>query len=246
MAQVEVNIQLSETIYWQPETECSFQPEDTVDVWRIYIPSYKDQTAHFLNLLQPDEIVRANRYVQEKDRIRFIISRAALRVIVSRYINQPASDIVFGSGPNKKPFIEGADFRYNVSHSANWVLIAIAKTDVGVDTEIIDASFKFQSILEDYFNPAEINFIDGNPENFFLLWTRKEALAKATAQGLDENLKHIPSLDGMHITNTNILKTDKNWLVKSFKTDAENRGSVVCEKIVKKLCFFEINLSKNV
>ncbi|WP_158642796.1 4'-phosphopantetheinyl transferase family protein [Mucilaginibacter ginsenosidivorax] len=246
MAQVEVNIQLAETIYWQPETECNFEPENTVDVWRIYIPLYKDQTAHFLNLLQPDEIVRANRYVQEKDRIRFIISRAALREIVSRYINQPAKGIIFGSGPNKKPFIVGAALRYNVSHSANWVLIAISKTDVGVDTETIDASFKFESILEDYFSPAEISFINGNPKNFFLLWTRKEALTKATAQGLDENLKHIPSLDGMHITNTNILKTDKNWLVKSFKTDAENQGSIVCEKIIKKLCFFEIKLSKNV
>jgi len=246
MAQVEVNIQMSGTINWQPETECNFQPEDTVDVWRVYIPLYKHQTAHFLNLLQPDEIARANRYVQEKDRARFIISRAALRVIVSRYIDQPARDISFGSGPNKKPFIVGADLRYNVSHSANWVLIAIAKTDVGVDTETIDSSFKFQSILEDYFSPAEISFIDGSPENFFLLWTRKEALTKATAQGLDENLKHIPSLDGMHITNTNILKTSKNWLVKSFKTDAENRASIVCEKTVQKLHFFEINLSKSV
>lgn len=246
MKQIEVHIELLTNILWQPSTDCSFKLNSDVDIWRIYIPSYKDQTAHFLNLLQPDDIVRANRYVQEKDRIRFIISRAALREIISRYINQPARDIIFGSGPNKKPFIAGADLRYNVSHSANWVLIAIAKTDVGVDTETIDASFNFQSILEDYFSPAEISFINDNPENFFLLWTRKEALTKATAQGLDENLKHIPCLDGMHITNTTILKTDKNWLVKSFKTDAENLGSIVCEKTIQKLHFFEINLSKNV
>ncbi|WP_295717015.1 4'-phosphopantetheinyl transferase superfamily protein [Mucilaginibacter sp.] len=239
MGAVTVNIQFLDAVTWLNETECTFQLNDEVDLWRVNISANQSNIANLLSLLQPDEIVRANRYLQEKDRTRFIVSRAALRQILGKYTNQSAVDLKFSIGTNKKPYISGTDIRYNVSHSADWVLIAIANTNVGVDTEKINPLFDFTSILEDNFSKAEIDFIGQSPQNFFLLWTRKEALTKATSQGLDENLKYMPSLDGLHPVDARMLLTDRNWQVKSFKIDGLNWGSVALESKIQKLNFFD-------
>jgi 4'-phosphopantetheinyl transferase len=239
MAAVTINVQFLDTVKWFDETECTFQLNDEVDLWRINIAANQSNIANFLSLLQPDEVARANRYLQEKDRTRFIISRATLRQILGKYTNQSAADLKFSIGTNKKPYIKGADIKYNVSHSADWVLIAIANTNVGVDTEKINPLFDFTSILEDNFSKAEIDFIGQSPQNFFLLWTRKEALTKATGQGLDENLKYMPCLDGLHPADARVLITDKNWQIKSFKIDGMNWGSVALESKIQQLNFFD-------
>lgn len=241
MGQVEVNIQFLNAVKWQPEAVCAFTLAEGVDVWRINIQTNASYTDKLLSILQPDEIARANRYLQEKDRLRFIVSRAALRHIISKYTLQPATAITFTVGANKKPYVDGHSLKYNVSHSGDWVLIAVANSDIGVDTETINTSFDFESILEDNFSEAEINFIQKSAENFYLLWTRKEALTKATGQGLDDNLKSIPSLEGSQFADSRLLLTEKNWLVNSFNLDNENMASVVVEVDSGAMSFFEVN-----
>jgi 4'-phosphopantetheinyl transferase len=242
MGQVEVEINFFEDIEWQAETQCGFNSNIGVDVWRINIANQSIDIERYLTILQQEEIARANRYVQQKDRVRFIASRAGLRLILAKYLHQDAADIIFKANANKKPYIDGCDLKYNVSHTRDWVLIGIANTDVGVDTEKIDQTFDFPSILPDYFSPAETVFIGHSPENFFLLWTRKEALTKATSQGLDENLKQIPSLGGLQFADDSLLLTDKNWSVNSFKLDSLNFGTVVTEQSSKDLRFFKADL----
>ncbi|GAA3987783.1 4'-phosphopantetheinyl transferase family protein [Mucilaginibacter dorajii] len=242
MGQVEVEIVFLEDIEWQAENQCGFNLNTGVDVWRINIANQLTDMERFSTILQPDEVARANRYIQEKDRIRFIVSRAGLRTILAKYLHLDAPAITFKANANRKPYIEGSDLKYNVSHTNDWVLIAIANTDVGVDTEKIDPAFDFPSILPDYFSPAETVFIGHSPENFFLLWTRKEALTKATSQGLDENLKQIPSLGGLQFADNSLLLTDKNWNVNSFKLDDRSFGTIVTGQNAKELRFFNADL----
>jgi len=60
-----------------------------------------------------------------------------------------------------------------------------------------------------------------------LYWTRKEALTKATAKGLDDNLKDIPCLDGPHSVSTAIVpEVETSWRVNSFEVDEDHVGSV--------------------
>jgi 4'-phosphopantetheinyl transferase len=245
MLMVNVDIQLLNVVQWNSAAECTFQLNDEVDVWRIHIPSYQSSVTRLVNLLQPDEIARANRYLQQKDRTRFIVSRGILRQIIGSYTHEAPTAVVFKTGPNKKPYVNGARLKYNVSHTADWVLIAIANADIGVDTETIDPSFGYAAILPDNFSPVEIDFIDQSAENFFLLWTRKEALTKATGQGLDDNLKYIPCLDGSQLINNEVLLTNKNWLVRSFKLDDGNWGSVVSEVNSGVIRFFDYSLNIN-
>ena len=244
MGQVTVKNALLNDIIWQKDTDCQFTITDNVvDVWRVDIGLHHPYIADLKKLLNEDEVARADRYIREKDKTRFIVSRAALKQIISKYIQQPPESINFIIGFNKKPQIASSPLKYNVSHSGNWALIAISNTNLGVDTEKFDLNFNYRSILDGNFTADEITFIGRSPQNFYLSWTRKEALTKATGQGLDENLKYIPSLDGLQLVDSSALLTETNWLVSSFYLDNENIGSVASDINSSIINFFDCLLT---
>jgi 4'-phosphopantetheinyl transferase len=233
MEVLKVEIRYLDAVEWQQDTTCNFTIGDEIDVWRVKTADHLALITQLIKLLLPDEVKRAERYYQEKDRQRFIISRAALRIILGRYLGQQPEDFRFEIGPNKKPFVKttGAAVNYNVSHSDEWVTIAVSKTKVGIDTEKIDRSFAYKEILADNFSEEEIRFINQgeSEEKFILLWTRKEAITKLTSQGLDERLKDIPSIDGNHLTNKNIINSSKAIKLVSFRLDKGNLATLAYE-----------------
>src|ERR1700754_2404329 len=247
MDQIKVRIGFQDDIIWQNGCNCDYQLTDNhVDVWRIKISTNLEFIDNFFKVLMYDEILRANRYVQKKDRLRFVISRGALRYLLSQYTKLPAAAIKFVISTNKKPSVLQQNLKYNVSHSGDWVLIAISNSEVGVDTEEMDPMFSYKEILADNFNKDEINYIahQDSINSFFLLWTRKEALTKATAIGLDDNLKYIPSLNGDHEINSSLLSSSKNWHLNSFKPDEQNMASVATETTAGQIMYWDINLER--
>ncbi|NVM66851.1 4'-phosphopantetheinyl transferase [Mucilaginibacter sp. SG538B] len=233
MGPVKVEIRYLDAANWQPATACDFTIGAEADVWKIKIADHLLFIGQLTKLLLPDEISRAGRYYHEKDRKRFIVSRAVLRVILGKYMGLRPQDIRFEAGPNKKPFVKtmGAAVNYNVSHSDEWVTLAVSKTAVGIDTEKIDRSFAYKEILADNFSEEEICFInqDNPTDKFILLWTRKEAIAKLTGQGLDERIKEIPCLNGNHQTNRNIINSSKTIQLVSFRLDSDNLATLAYE-----------------
>jgi 4'-phosphopantetheinyl transferase len=233
MEVVKVEIRYLDAVEWQQDTARNFTIGNEIDVWRVKTADNLALITQLIKLLLPDEVKRAERYYQEKDRQRFIISRAALRIILGRYLGQQPEDLRFEIGPNKKPFVKttGTSVNYNVSHSDEWVTIAVSKTKVGIDTEKIDRSFAYKEILADNFSEEEIRFINQNnpEEKFILLWTRKEAITKLTSQGLDERLKDIPSIDGNHLTNNIIINSSKAIKLVSFRLDNGNLATLAYE-----------------
>jgi len=222
----------SANINWLNGDDHDFKMDSAVDVWQISITSNILAVNDFLELLGADERTRANRYYQQKDRERFIISRGALRILLAKYLKTPAADIVFEIGVNKKPFVKntnGTELHYNTSHSGDYILIAIAELPVGVDVENMEPLFPYQDILEHSFNPDEMAYINqsGTPlETFYTLWTRKEALLKATAKGIDDAMRLVPCIDGEHIVGSSIIQSNKNWFVNSFDIDTNYTGSI--------------------
>ena len=168
----------------------------------------------------PQETERAKRYLQARDRNRFIISRGALRIILAGYLNKQPSLIEFEMGANKKPLaLKDTPLHYNVSHSGDWIAIAVANTPVGVDVEQLDPTFDYLDIIAEYFSPDEAKYISWKTIPAFrsLLWTRKEALTKATGKGLDDDLKFIPALNGEHAAEPGLLRSTSGWQVNSFE-----------------------------
>jgi len=165
---------------------------DHVHVWRAWLDHEPGCGDSFRATLSPDERARADRFRFDRDRARFVAGRAALRMILGRYLRREPATLRFGYGPQGKPFLAeapGADLRFNLSHSYGLALYAVARSrDVGIDVEKIDPRFE-SGIAEQFFSPREVAALRslpsaGQTEAFFACWTRKEAYAKAKGEGL--------------------------------------------------------------
>lgn len=192
-----------------------------VHLWRIKISANIYRLDELRQLLKPDEIVRGDKYHQLKDRQRFVVSRGLQRIVLGKYLNQQPQLLNFVLGDNKKPYLpadDGMELHYNVSHSGDWIILAVSQNSVGADIEFIDANFPFDDILPEHFSANEIAYIKSldKTNRFYKLWTRKEAFLKATGQGLGEHLRDTPSLDGKYELRSDLYGADKDWNQQSF------------------------------
>jgi 4'-phosphopantetheinyl transferase len=185
-------------------------------------------------LLDDEEGERAERFRFDQDRRRYIARRGRLREILSQSLGCPASRIRFAWNAFGKPFVKEANLRFNVSHSRNIALVAIAHgRELGCDIELRDPRFASEQIPERFFSPSEIRALrdlDPTPqvEAFFNCWTRKEAYIKARGYGLS-----LP-LDSFDVSlapdePAALLRGCNGWSVKSFEPVAGFQAAVVAE-----------------
>jgi 4'-phosphopantetheinyl transferase len=141
-------------------------------------------------ILAPEERERAARFRFEGHRRQFIVCRGVLREVLSPYLGLHPADIAFVCNRHGKPGVSGSDVHFNVSHSGEWALQAVARgCKVGVDIEHVDARFVREQIPERYFSRCEVAQLRALPSDqqtaaFFRCWTRKEAYIKARGLGL--------------------------------------------------------------
>ena len=132
--------------------------------------------------------------------------------------------------PNKKPYLSShSAIHFNISHAGSYAILAIADCAVGVDVEHVRADFSFREILPYLFSPAEVASVRQSPDEaqaFYTLWTRKEALVKATGKGVDDDFAHVPATDGRHPTNPAALGNTGSWQVCSFAVAGGYPGAV--------------------
>ena len=243
-----INNRYLSDVNWQKALPGLDINNNEVHIWRINIHQNLSLLNQFKVRLNAAEIVRAGKYLQKKDHDRFIVSRGAQRIILGWYLNTPPQQLAFVLGDNKKPHLFSEDgnlLRYNVSHSGDWVVLAVAQSQVGTDVEFIDEAFKFQDILPDNFSKEEAAYInqENSTETFFTLWTRKEAILKATGQGLGEYLQITPALNGEHPLQPQLTGADKNWILNSFNIQPGYIGSVVVENAGQSFKFFDAELT---
>ena len=165
-----------------------------IHVWRVSLAQTESCLQSLQQTLSTDERAKADRFVFPKDRSQFIVSRGALRAILSRYLNISSHILRFDYNPYGKPSLivtqGGNTLRFNLSHSRGLALIAITKNrDIGVDIEGINPNFYCLEIAEKFFSPLENSVLRSLPEHlqptaFFTCWTRKEAYIKAVGKGL--------------------------------------------------------------
>lgn len=164
-----------------------------VHVWRVSLDQPAGVVELLLSTLVEDERVRAARFHFEKDRVRFVVARAALRAILARYLSAPPGQLQFHYNPYGKPSLAadaGSGLDFNVSHSHSLALLAFARgSALGVDVERLRADAAERQIAERFFSAHEVSALCGlpsaqQPRAFFDCWTRKEAYVKARGEGL--------------------------------------------------------------
>ncbi len=88
--------------------------------------------------------------------------------------------------PNNKPYLKGDPVHFNISHSKDLVVCAIAEFPVGIDVEFVDTSinyldFEFQMTSGEF---ERIHDSEDKIKSFFTYWTTKEAVIKAHGAGM--------------------------------------------------------------
>ena len=145
-------------------------------------------------LMSDEERERMARLVFDRDRRRFLLTRALVRTTLSRYCAMPPADWRFIANVHGRPEILDRpagvpDLRFNLSHTEG--LIACAVTigrEVGVDVEHINRHLT-HDVAGRFFAPSEVTDLrrlpaDDQQRVFFDYWTLKEAYIKARGFGL--------------------------------------------------------------
>ena len=167
-----------------------------VHVWSVELSAPADRIAEAAGLLSPDETTRALKFRFERLRQRFVLARAVLRTLLGRCLDADPAHIEFLYGPRGKPSLAPPDahLRFNLSHSGNIALYAVAEgCEVGIDVEEIRPVDHMEQIAARFFCAAEAAALaqvdpEHRVEAFFNCWTRKEAYLKATGDGLSAPL----------------------------------------------------------
>lgn len=152
------------------------------------------------DLLSKDERDRALAFRFDCDRRRYVGCRGWLREFLGAYLECDPQLLGFRYSERGKPHVadEATGLCFNISHSADLACIIIGRGGkVGVDVEEIRP---FESLIEvaRFFLPAdEVERLkhsseDNATQRFFQLWTSKEALLKATGEGLVDDLPNVP------------------------------------------------------
>jgi 4'-phosphopantetheinyl transferase len=168
----------------------------SIDVWCIEHGMIGDAglLARYRALLSDAERARAQRFYFAADRHRFLVTRAAVRTILSRYAALAPAQWAFKRNAYGRPAIAnpglGASLAFNLSHSRELIVIAVAGAgQFGIDTEAMLARPAPLAQADHFFSRAEAAALRALPGHlqqarFFQLWTLKESYIKARGMGL--------------------------------------------------------------
>jgi 4'-phosphopantetheinyl transferase len=201
-------------------------------LYKIELSKYKESITSLKEFLSPFEKNKANRYHFNKDKNRFIICRGALKLLLAKQTGLDVNKIVLDTYSNKKPYLPShPSVFFNVTHAGDYAVIAIANEPVGVDIEYINKDFDYKELLSSIFSNPEVDEVLNSNDKlhtFYKLWTRKEAIVKATGKGIDNHFPEIISLDGNHYICPELLGNIEVLQVFSFALNEDYIGAVAC------------------
>ena len=231
---------------WHREIPQRLFSPDHVHVWRISLDVNVVEMERLLGLLSGDEMERSSRFRFEKDKRRFIAARGSLRCILGFYLEQDPHHIRFAYGCNGKPQLTGSSgstaLQFNLSHSDAFALCAVTlHRNVGVDIERIRQDIAVEQIARQFFSQGEISSLERLHDNslyetFFRYWTRKEAVLKATGDGISFSMNKVDvSVSSDQILTPVVLPDGKHgstqWHVLDLFPNEDYAASVVVEGV---------------
>lgn len=168
-------------------------PAPDLSLWWCTLARRDDELPALWSMLSDDEIARARRYGTDALRHRYVAGRAALRVTLAGRLGMAPNDVPIRRGPRGRPLLEAPHtLDFNVTHTRGVALIAHLEREgarVGVDIEGVDRALAHDGLARKFLTARERAAIAGFDDDarrlaFLRLWTCKEAMSKATGEGL--------------------------------------------------------------
>lgn len=215
------------------------KPINTLHLWKILLNISETELPEMFSILNSEEQEHADRFLFEKHRRRYIVAHAKMRQIIAAQLKISASEVIFQTNENGKPYIPGLPLHFNLSHSEEMAIVAITATaEVGVDIEYVKNDIDALEIAERFFHRDEFAQLKKAPPEkylhyFYTCWTGKEAYLKAKGHGITNYLNKF-SLNIQDPKSIKIIFADKeldefkSWFVRSFRLDPDYIVTVVC------------------
>jgi 4'-phosphopantetheinyl transferase len=193
-------------------------------------------------LLNSDEQSRADRFYFSKHKRRFTTARAAMRIILARYLNTSPERLEFTYNAQGKPSVVNSQkLQFNLSHTGEIAILAVGKGfPVGVDIEQYSAR-PYDGIAKTLFSETELYGLLKAPPSlkaalFFHVWAQKEAFIKASGLGLSYPTKEftVPTTfptkqlveDPLH---------NMTWQLRSFMPKIACSGALCHHPVVREI-----------
>lgn len=229
--------------------------------WLIRLSLLVDdgELGHLHALLSADERERAARGRPDVRR-RFVACRGRLRLMLARLLGVEPRNVKFCYGEYGKPSLEGEDahgWRFNVSHSGDVAIIAVSRSEVGVDLELADGRGSLDSLASSA--PAILAESERlvwltlpsheRIESLLRTWVAKEALLKAMGCGIGPGMNRFalsipvgpaPSLaiGTTHTLRLQQPRLDPRWAlgtntpgVSLFSTEPGEYAAIACDGV---------------
>jgi 4'-phosphopantetheinyl transferase len=150
-------------------------------------------------VLDEGELDRAHQIASERVRITWQRSRGVLRDLLARYVRVDARSLRLDTGAGGKPVLARdrrveSTLHFNVSHSGDFAVYALATNPVGVDVELVRRAGAPRrrdhvAVARRAFGVAVAERLAGLDEDtqereFLRLWTRHEATLKLAGGGI--------------------------------------------------------------
>jgi 4'-phosphopantetheinyl transferase len=156
-------------------------------VWRASLREFGVAAA------EPSDASIVQPSVKEQNVRRIEAGRSILRSTLAAYLKCQPSQLLFVLGRTGKPELahpwERSGLEFNLSHSGDWLLLAVARRSVGIDIERRVWLDDYEAVGRTCFAQEELFLLRAahrarQRDVFYRLWTRKEAWGKATGEGL--------------------------------------------------------------
>ena len=151
-----------------------------------------------LYLLNNNSINCVKKYFKRFDKVRSFFSELLKYNYLANYYNLPLKEIEIILDENARPYLKHKPLSidFNVSHCENYVVIAMTRNArIGIDIEEINYKTEINDLANIVFSDSEKIIVKDKPENFFLLWSKKESLIKAIGAGFLNDLYKETNLD---------------------------------------------------
>jgi 4'-phosphopantetheinyl transferase len=169
-----------------------------VHIWLAFPDEIKANQAlldRYMPLMNAEEAAQQKRFHFEKDRLTYLVTRAAIRNLLSKYGKLQPHEWQFEKNKYGRPEIKydwqgKTPLRFNISHTRGLVGIALCHgREIGFDVETLNRDMELVKLANRFFSEREVVDLKALPEHkqssrFFDYWTFKESYIKARGMGL--------------------------------------------------------------
>lgn len=168
----------------------------SVDVWfgKLCVPGtvYRG----FWQTLAPWEQRCAHR-LANGPRQRFVISRGMVRAVLSHYLQMPPAQLSITCDHDGKPILhDSTTIKFSVTHTNRIILVAVGThSSLGIDVEEVQNFPGIMRFAKRFLHSSEYETLARSSsqvrvQEFFRIWTFKEAFAKASGLDMTSILAH--------------------------------------------------------